>query len=484
MKRLILASFAALLTISACSHPNQLGIVTPPEKTVSAPPNAVDGGLAAPVAFQVVNPLGTAAWTKYGPGNQDWMSAPTGPIINANSITAYCVNTANAGTPGSDVNTGDCTHPLATLTELANRLAYARIETPITITYTGNAVAADKPHWTFSTNTAITFGVTGVIPVQIIGVPTVLYTGTATTVVTITAGATATDNELTDTAVPTSYTAAGLMAGGVLFKRTNSTPLYWYAAKDLGSQTIRISQPTNPTTVTDGALSTSDAYTASALPTVNQMTFAGLNPAYSIGIQNISMATSFYQTMDQGIYYVNDWFPAGASMGNGSSYVNCAVSGGSTIYGAQAGFSAGVWETGLIKGTGNTNFGMFETRDFFFENRVTLQGAKLSIQLASAYNAGDFAIYDTTSASGGIQLLNNSALQINGFYQGSNNAGLVKAGTGSIVTFTQATPMVAGSSTDTTTPIKSTGTASTNVAGYGSANTVLNTSGNGIYKTQ
>jgi hypothetical protein len=461
-----------------------VGIVTPSERTVSAPPNVVDGGLAAPVGFQVMNPLGTAAWSKYGSGNRDWQVAPTGPIINGNSITAYCVNTANAGSPGNDSNSGDCTHPLLTLSELANRLLYARIEVPITITVTGNAVAGDNAHWTFTTNTAITYAVTGVLPVQIVGVPTVLYTGSATTVTTITAGATTTDNELADTAVPTSFTAAGLMATGVLFSRTNSTPLFWYAAKDLGSQTIRISQPTNPVTVTDGALSTSDTYTASALPTVNQMTFGGVNPPYSILLKNLSLTTSFYEEGEAGTYLINDWFPSGAALNNGNSYINCAVSGGVNMYGTQSAYAVGVWSTGLVKGTGNTTFQMFNTRDFFFENRLTFQGAKLLVQLSSAYLANDMAVNDATSASGVLQLINNANVQVVGTIQGSNNAGLVKAGMNSVLTFAATTPMVAGSSTDTTTPIKSTGTASTNVAGYTSGNTVLNTSGNGIYKTQ
>lgn len=459
-----------------------VGIVTPSERTVSAPPNVVDGGLAAPVGFQVMNPLGTAAWSKYGPGNRDWQVAPTGPIINSNSITAYCVSTASATTPGSDSNTGDCTHPLLTLSELAGRLFYARIETPITITVTGAAAVTDVAHWTFTANDSLAFGVTGTFPVTIIGAPVALYSGTATTVTTITAGATTTDNEIADTAIPTSYTASGMLAGGVLFQRTNSTPLVWFAAKDLTSKTLRISQPMLVSTLTDTALTTSDAYTASTLPTLNQMTFSSMTP-YTVTVQDFSMP-GFYQTNDPGIYYVNDWFPTGATLSAGSSYINCAVAGGSTLYGSQGPQSTGVWADGLIKGTGNTHFNINFSTGFFMENRITMQGANIQVQFGTLFVQNDLAVNDDTSTSGVLVAQNNSQIQSLGTIQGATNSELLNAKTNSTITFTSATPMVAGSSSDTTTGIKSPPTASTNVAGYTSGNTVLNTSGNGIYKTQ
>jgi hypothetical protein len=394
--------------------------------------------------------------------------------------TALAVNTAT----GSDGNPCTVALPCQTLTAVAAKLAWVQISTPITIAYAGTAVAGDTPVFTFVLSYAISYGATGVFPVQIIGTPTVLYTGSVTTSTPITAGATTTDNEIADTAIPTSYTASGLLAKGVIFKRTSSTALYWFAAKDLGTKTLRISQPNNGLGFTDSNLAVNDTYTASSLPTVNQLTFATLNQPYSVNIQLISLATSFYTTNEGQVLYLNDWFPNGATFGGDVTYFNCAVSGGSNMYGANGHITTGAWADGLMIGTGNSSFALFTVSNYFLEQRVTFQGVKFQVQQSSVYIANDLVFNDTTSTSGGIQLINNASAQWNGTFQGSNNAGLARAASNSVLSITTTTPFVAGSSTDTTTPIKSVGTSSTNVAGYTAGNTVLNTSGNGIYKTQ
>lgn len=97
MKRLILAALLPLVLLSACGDNTRLGIVTPPERTVNYDPSSVDGGLAAPVGFQVNSALGDKSWTKFGTTNSAWLPVPGATVAYSLSVDATQPATTDMG---------------------------------------------------------------------------------------------------------------------------------------------------------------------------------------------------------------------------------------------------------------------------------------------------------------------------------------------------------------------------------------------------
>lgn len=190
--------------------------------------------------------------------------------------TSWIVDPQNGGASDENDGAGSGT-PLQTLTELSRRLAGAVLANGATVAVSlaSDCLNTDKPVWTFSVTPGAAAG-TGLV---ITGTPTVIYTGSLTSPFVQQAQgsvATATDNEIADSAVATSFTAAGLVGSGLIYKRTNSTACYWYPLKDLGSKTLRISEPTNVTANGVTLIASGDTYTVSRLTKIYDQFFAVL----------------------------------------------------------------------------------------------------------------------------------------------------------------------------------------------------------------
>ena len=193
--------------------------------------------------------------------------------------TTYVVDGQNTTGVASDENTGlSNAAPLLTLTELSRRLAFATIATGVAITamLLSDCLTSDKPVWSFTVQQGAVAGVDGIFITGTPGTP--IYTGSLTSPYVQQvqgSNATATDNEMTDAAIPASYTASGLVATGLIYQRTNGTALWWYPLKDLGAKTLRISDAlTASGTIT--ALVNGDTYMVSPLPKIYDQSFAGL----------------------------------------------------------------------------------------------------------------------------------------------------------------------------------------------------------------
>lgn len=184
-----------------------------------------------PDAITIVNASGK-------PGYQWIRLSITNEVFGAQTI--WVIDPQNSTGVASDENSGvNNTRPLRTYSELARRLSHVYIRATINITILGDQDPADEPMFTFSVADDLAFvgGVIFTFPLT-----NALYTGTIST---YTKSAAAPNHDLgdriTDTGIPVSYTASGLAANGVLFKRTSSTETYWWGAADLASKTLRTS---------------------------------------------------------------------------------------------------------------------------------------------------------------------------------------------------------------------------------------------------
>lgn len=189
---------------------------------------------------------------------------------------------AVAPTTGSDEAIGGGTTAAAarlvalkTMQELKRRLWALEIKIAlVTVELLESMPSTDVGTWNTKWNANGQFMVTGVLG-SVTGpagaIDNTLYTGSLTSAPTVPADVpTADDYEIVDTAIPVSYTASGLLAAGVLFQRTNGAARYWWALKDLGSKTLRVTAPmadiTALTTWGGGAMANGDTYKAFQLP--------------------------------------------------------------------------------------------------------------------------------------------------------------------------------------------------------------------------
>jgi hypothetical protein len=155
---------------------------------------------------------------------------------------------------GSDASTNPGTTSataLKTIGELRKRWWSAEISQNTTVTVMGDVPPSDS--WHFNTRiglgSLVTFvGTLG--PVTGFGgvsIDNTLFTGSITTMTYASATPAADDIELADTSIPVSFTASGLLAPGVIFRRTVTALRHWWASKDEGSKTIRTTMPMNNT---------------------------------------------------------------------------------------------------------------------------------------------------------------------------------------------------------------------------------------------
>ncbi len=163
----------------------------------------------------VVNATGKAGfqWCRLDMQSRFWLAKTTW-FIDPQNVTANDENNGQAG--GT---------PLKTFGELARRLYGSDVAITPTVNLLSDCV---------STDTNVTF--VGNLALTIVGTPTVIYTGTVSGYVAQALNAAADDNQLTDSTIPVSYTASGLLANGILFQDT-TRGFWFYGAKDLGAKT-------------------------------------------------------------------------------------------------------------------------------------------------------------------------------------------------------------------------------------------------------
>ena len=403
-----------------------------------------------------------AQWLRLNLYNKEWEAQ-----------TTWAIDTS----AGSDEAAGGTLAPLKTAQELARRLASATLTAAVTCTVTGNMAAGDKAVFTFvCSGGSFTF----------VGTPVLIYTSTTTGVATASAAPTTTENNIVDAAVPGgSFTAAGAMAAGVLFQRTaGGTACAWFAAKDEGATTARISKP--QTLVSGQTLNIGDTYIVSQLPTITMPRF----PANALQGETVTIK-NWYGPSGSGVNAIAEqcfifyqcWFAA-ARVPSGNALSCCCLTTNSNVIGAAASFSAlGIVLGGLCLGTGSSTF-LIKACSLFQINSVplTLQGTQLIIAEGSAEQSTDILAYDCTTFP--LQVIQNGVLTVVlGGFGGANNTELANATRGSRIAHVPNPYWVAGSSTDAATPIVPNGTAGMTVAAESGGGGALNAQFNGIFPT-
>lgn len=382
---------------------------------------------------------------------------------------AWFVNTST----GNDENAGTTGAPLKTLSEAARRLSFAQL-TGTVVTLTGNTATTDTPAWTFQAMNEFAFMLTGV--------PAVIFTGSVTTAVNMTAGPSTTQNTITDTSLPTSFTASGMLAANVMFKRTNGTAVYWWMMLDQGSKTGRISQPHQPFTG-DVALANGDTYTASTLPLVRQMSFTTTTPA-GVYLQQLGFPAGY--VLGEKCYFVERcWFNTGSLSAN--PFENCLFGGTSAAGGTGiddvggAVFNGGAWRSGT-----QTNFILFGVSNGQINFRTTWQGVVCLCQNGTFLSlSGDMAVFDVSGALNypiTASYWSEVLFTTGSSFSGTNNSNIAAADRMSQIGHVLAANWLAGSSTSGT-PINVSGTAPMSVATEAAGGGVINAQQNGIFVT-
>ena len=392
--------------------------------------------------YTVIAATGVAGsqWVRLGVPNPNWAAQ-----------TTWFVDPQNGTALASDSNSGiDATHPLRTWKELARRLVRAVLPANVAVTQMSTGVSTDIAQFSFTALANVNFTITVT--------PTVLFTGAVTTYTAATAAPATDDFEMSDTSIPVSFTASGLLADAVLFKRTNSTAQTWFAAKDLGSKTIRITEPGIGVAsgATKGTLAPGDTYTASSLGQLFELRFAaGLRPqTVVINTADVRWSAILAGRPDY-ISWINCWFSVASAFGSGS-YAICGVS-VAQFFRANVGFYDTVFSGGLFRGTGVTSaMQLAQGPTFKFGSstsspRITFQGAACIITGSNVLVNADIAIYDCTGV--GLQALYwSTVLFFNGAIAGSGNTGatFIQVNRWSQLAYIAAALLVAGSSSSAT----------------------------------
>jgi hypothetical protein len=314
-------------------------------------------------------------WVRMGIRNPKWEAQAT-----------WAVDPQNSTALASDENTGlNAAAPLRSYAELARRLVNADLAASgVVVSVLSNRVTTDNPSFTCR-------GQVGAIRFE--GVPTTLFTGAITTWTPAVATTAADDNQLTDNSVPVSFTASGMLADGVLFKRTNGTAAYWYAAKDLGTKKIRTSTPVD-LGGSGIALANADTYVAQTLPTIGALRF----PLMPIGV-----TYRFLNHVDSAnpigsiLQYSHTWRTAGGGQTIGTC-TNGAFNATCNTFSGRGGFSL-TFTKGMLRSAAGTTVWVMSGMPSVTLNGLTIQGGGVRTELAPVAAAGErYSIYDCTAA--------------------------------------------------------------------------------------
>lgn len=203
------------------------------------------GGLAAGM-FGAGVPTGPTAKGAVGVATTALRSDATFPAYRSDLplSTTWFIDPVN----GQDTEAGTTSATaIKTLAELNRRWWGARISQNTVVTILGNIPGTDVNSWNYTIDPNVQVSFVGTVgPVTGFGgaaIDNTLYTGTVTSYTNAGTAPAADDIELVDNGIPVSYTASGLLASGVMFKRTSGTPVAFWGLKDLTAKTLRCSTP-------------------------------------------------------------------------------------------------------------------------------------------------------------------------------------------------------------------------------------------------
>jgi hypothetical protein len=331
---------------------------------------------------------------------------------------------------GNDENDGLTSGTaLQTRLELSRRVWGARPNFGVTVNIVGNCPPTDAPFYVWYP--------TGGGFVFFLGATSVLYSGTVTTRVTQAAGPTTTDSEITDSAIPVSYTASGLMVDGVnFFRTTGATP--FTALKDLGSKAIRITNLT---------LNNGDAYTAQLCPIIcDDQT--PIECADGFFYQNINLQAP--NTLQYpGAFFTDCWFTTPSAQFRGGTFNRPRLHGANqNIIGGVPGVNTDL--IGLVIRDSAAGIYTF-TAGQFSVNTVYNQGGNVKVAtgatvvVATAWNE-----WDTTGDALEVRYWS-TLLFLNSVLNGSGNTGnLLTCRFWGQIAYNVATLLLAGSSSSGT----------------------------------
>jgi hypothetical protein len=369
--------------------------------------------------------------------------------------------------PVNGSNAAACTSAAtacATVAEIKRRWWGADIVSDTTVNIMGDVPASDTntfntrislgAHITFLGSLGATTGFGGA------SIDNTLFTGAVTTYTAGSATPAADDVQLCDTSIPASFTASGLLAAGVIFRRTVTATRHWYVVKDLGSKCARITVPMNnvgAATFASNPLTVGNAYSAFHEWTMPPQTF-GHADAISMKFDTLRMieaSGAIEEGGPRGFAPLRSrvWIDTHATnfitMGEGCTncLINLGSSGGVISFGTQT--PPQIIGGGFI-GTGASNYVFFGQGGI--GGAIVFQGARITIN-DWAYFTIEAAVAFHDLASSAITTVGNgrAAFMQNGMWGKGNSGKLVQINWGGSLYYGQSAvlpPFVAGSTSD------------------------------------
>jgi hypothetical protein len=364
--------------------------------------------------------------------------------------TAWSVDPSNSTGLASDSNTGaDATHPLLTMAECAGRIYGNRyaVGSPCFVTVMSDMLAGQSAY--FNTVGVGAPGGTLGMPfanafLNIVGTPTVIYTGTGTmTAPAQTALGAAGDNHFTDAAAPAFVTA------NRLWKRTNGTVAYFWPVKDLTGGVWGISQPASGSN--QATLAGGDSWQILQLPVVRNLQFAPTADRlqYSVALCN-EASTSTQQRMSARVFWQVCQFTSTSPILLGQDLYNCCD------FQARFASAPGGWSGttivrgGLARGTmalPNSGCLTFAASANLY---TCVSAGSITTDVGTNLAEGHFAFYDTTTTMFSM-VRSLGRIWINSL-GGARNTGQICniAGAGAVAVFSSTGPPAAGITTNAT----------------------------------
>jgi hypothetical protein len=397
-------------------------------------------------------------------GARRWLRDGRVSLLNA-AVTGWFIDTG----AGNDDDTGLAGHPLKTYSELAWRLWNARLPANVLVSVTGNQQAADLAVFTCRGQGSTTFTIEGQLGAAI-------FNSTITAVPTVVgAGPSATENTITDAAVPGgSFTASGAMANGVLGNRTAGGDSFFWFARDNGATTAEISVPT-------AALANGNAYGAFNLPTITQLRFE--ETRFNSVVLRQLQATSQTFT-DLALRFERCWFTT-CTLPD-VVYANCAFQGSQAFTVLATGRNGNFSTGGMFRGAASSSV-IGSGIQYVISGKLTLQNAGLTAQGGLLANAIDIIVNDWAGATGALtatfggKFIWSTGGAIVGVRNGA--ASPVVAAIQQGVVAHVANPLLVAGSTANGTPFTVNGTGAITIAQENAAVGALNVQGNGIFPT-
>jgi hypothetical protein len=409
-------------------------------------------------------PVGPTALGSVGAATTLLRSDSTRPSYRSDFplATAWYVDTVNGS------NAAACTSAAtacATVGEIKRRWWGADVVSDTTINVLGDVSAADSHAWntrlalgahvTFLGSLGATTGFGGA------AIDNTLFTGAVTTYTAGSATPAADDVELCDTSIPTSFTASGLLANGVIFRRTVTATRHWYAVKDLGSKCVRITVPMNnvgPATFASNPLTVGNAYSAFHMWTMPPQTFgfADANQVRFDTLRAIEATNAIEDGGPRGYAPLRSrvWIDTHSTnfITIGAAQTNCMVNlgsaGGAVSFGTQT--PPTIIGGGFI-GTGTATYTFFGQGGI--GGAIVFQGARVTVNDWSYFTIeAAVAFHDLTQPAITVVGNGRAAFMQNGMSGKGNSGKLVQVQWGGSLYYGQSVtalpPFVAGSTSD------------------------------------